>query len=314
MSKLLDSTIPIFSLADLQNGTRKEDFQRCLSEKGVFYLTDHGIQECEYQNFETTTIDFFSNASDQDRVELSNKNPATRRGFSGLESESTAKITATGSYTDYSMCYSMGVSNNVFPSTAFEQIWTKHFKNLDKLAKITATEVLQCNSVRATDFLLNCDPVLRFRSFPEVPENRCAENEPLRMAPHYDISIVTLINQTKCPNGFVSLQCNIDGVFVELPPLPNAFIVMCGAVASYLTGGQVKAPIHRVVAPSREQRVGSNRTSNVFFLRPGREFELTVKEAKACGLNIDADSVTITFQDWIGGNYRNLKTSEGETV
>lgn len=310
--KLIDSTIPIFSLADLQNGIRKDDFQRCLSECGVFYLTDHGVPECEYKSFEATTIDFFNNASIQEITKVTNNDPATRRGFSGLESESTAKITNAGSYTDYSMCYSMGVSNNVFPSAAFESIWSKHFNNLDKLAKFIAQKVLQDTSVRSTDCLLNCDPVLRFRNFPEVPENRCAENEPLRMAPHYDISIVTLINQSKCPNGFVSLQCNIDGIFIELPPLSNALIVMCGAVASYLTGGRVKAPIHRVVAPGREQRAGSNRTSNVFFLRPKSEFELSVREAKECGLNIDADSVTITFQDWIGGNYRKLKTSDGE--
>lgn len=309
MSKLLDPIIPIFTLADLQNGTRNEEFQRCLSEKGVFYLTDHGIPECEYQSFRTTTTNFFRNASDQERADVTNKNPATRRGFSELESESTAKSTNAGNYTDYSICYSMGVSDNLFPSAAFEQIWSKHFNHLDQLANTIAEEVLKNNTKRSTDVLLNCDPVLRFRYFPEVPENRCAEDEPLRMAPHYDISVVTLISQTECPSGFVSLQCNIDGVFVELPPMPNALIVMCGAVTLYLTGGQVKAPIHRVVSPSREQRVGSGRTSDVFFLRPRPEFEMLVADAKACGLNIDADSVTITLQDWVGRNYENLKAS-----
>lgn len=131
------------------------------------------------------------------------------------------------------------------------------------------------------------------------------------MAPHYDLSIVTLINQTECPNGFVSLQCNFDGTVVELPPMGNALIVMCGAVASIVTGGKVKAPVHQVVAPDRQQRVGSNRTSNVFFLRPKPELQLSVPVAKACGINIDVNNERITFQGWIGGNYRNLKTTSG---
>lgn len=308
MSRLSDSVIPIYSLVDLQNGIYKPDFRRCLLEKGVFYLIDHGIPPSDYQTFETTTIDFFRNASDKEKANVNSENPAIRRGFSQLESESTAQITDAGSYTDYSM----GMSENLFPSRVFEKVWTNHFDQLYELAQIVAKEVLQMAgdySERSLESLSDCDPVLRFRYFPEVPEHRCAEDEPLRMAPHYDLSIVTLINQTKCPNGFVSLQCNFDGTLVELPPISNALIVMCGAVASVASGGAVKAPVHQVVAPSREQRVGSNRTSNVFFLRPKPEFEFSVTAARACGLNIESDREKITFQEWIGGNYRNLKTN-----
>lgn len=311
----MDSTIPVFSLVDLRKSPCNAEFSRCLLEKGVFYLTDHGIPEYEQNNFETSTIDFFHNASDLEKAIVNNKNPATRRGFSELESESTAKITDTGSYTDFSMCYSMGMSDNVFPSMEFERIWTNHFNQLYELAQIIAKEVLRVTgdySERFIESLLDCDPVLRFRNFPEVPEHRCAEDEPLRMAPHYDLSIVTLINQTKCPNGFVSLQCNFDGTIADLPPLPNALIVMCGAVATVISGGKVKAPIHQVVAPSREKKVGSNRTSDVFFLRPRPDFEVSVPVAKACGLNIASDREKITFQEWIGGNYRNLKTGAAD--
>lgn len=310
MSTSIDSVIPVFSLVDLQNDICKADFSRCLLEKGVFYLTDHGIPEYEQRSFETSTVDFFRNASDLEKAKVINKNPAIRRGFSEIESESTAKITDGGNYTDYSMCYSMGMSDNLFPSLEFGKAWTNHFKQLYELAQITAKEILRVTgnySERFIESLIDCDPVLRFRYFPEVPEHRCAENEPLRMAPHYDLSIVTLINQTKCPNGFVSLQCNFDGTIVELPPLPNALIVMCGAVATVISGGKIKAPIHQVVAPSREQRVGSSRTSDVFFLRPKPEFEMSVSMSKSCGLNIFSDREKITFQEWIRARYRNLK-------
>lgn len=157
-------TIPIFSLQTLHGDTRKADLRRCLAEKGVFYLVDHGIPEDEYKNFETTTIDFFNNASDAEKANVNNENPAIRRGFSELESESTAKITVNGNYTDYSMCYSMGTTNNLFPSEQFETVWTNHFDRLHKLAKTIAKTLLQVatdGSEDSSDCLDNCDPVLR---------------------------------------------------------------------------------------------------------------------------------------------------------
>jgi isopenicillin N synthase-like dioxygenase len=316
MSKSLDTNVPVFSLVDLQNDLYKSEFPQCLSEKGVFYLTDHNMSESKFQNFGTTTIDFFNEGTDQDKTKVFNKNPATRRGFTELESESTAKISDNGSYTDYSMCYSMGMSDNLFPSSEFEQVWTTHFQEMHNLAKIIAHEVLRATgdySESSMQSLLDCDPLLRFRYFPEVPEHRCAESEPLRMAPHYDLSIVTLIHQTKCDNGFVSLRCNFGGTLVELPPIPNAIIVMGGAVATVISGGKVKAPIHQVHAPHRMQSVGSSRTSHVFFLRPKPEFEFSVPLANSLGLKIAFDQKIATFQDWVGGMYRNLGTRALET-
>lgn len=154
-----------------------------------------------------------------------------------------------------------------------------------------------------TDSFLDCDPVLRFRNFPEVPEHRCAERQPLRMAPHYDLSIITLIHQTPCPNGFVSLQCDVGGTFVDLPPIADSVIVMCGAVATLVSGGKVRAPKHQVSALASDQRVGSSRTSSVFFLRPKSDFKFSIALAKACGLDISLTGNTASFKEWIGGNY-----------
>jgi deacetoxycephalosporin-C synthase/deacetoxycephalosporin-C hydroxylase len=134
-----------------------------------------------------------------------------------------------------------------------------------------------------------------------------AETEPLRMAPHYDLSIVTLLKQTPCPNGFVSLRVQRDGEFVEVPAVPGAMLVFCGAVASIVTQNRAISPRHHVAAPGADQRVGSERTSNVFFLRPSGDFEFSVPAARELGFDISLDGERATFEEWIGGNYVNIR-------
>jgi deacetoxycephalosporin-C synthase/deacetoxycephalosporin-C hydroxylase len=312
-----DSTVPVLRLSELHKGLNQAEFRRCLTETGVFYLTDYGISEEQHQHAREAIMRFFENSSEDEKKSVINTIPNIRRGYSKLESESTAKITNAGEYTDYSVNYSMGLSGNLFPSQEFEDTITPYFKSFYSASQRTARAVL--NTIGADcdgniDSFLECDPVWRFRYFPEVPEHRSAEHQPLRMAPHYDLSIVTLIHQTPCPNGFVSLQYEIDGSYVDLPPLRNSLVVFCGAVLALVSGGQTKAPKHRVRAPASTQRVGSSRTSSVFFLRPKSDFVFSIPLAKACGFDISLTGETATFQDWIGGNYVNLHTKNSEAL
>lgn len=302
--------VPIFSLTALKRGVDQEAFRRCVTEAGVFYLTDCGVREQDHKLATDTAMDFFEHGTPQEKKAVTTDIPTMRRGYSALEAESTAQVTRTGTYTDYSMSFSMGVRDNLFPSQRFEEVWTDYFVGLYTAARETAKVVLEATGTydgsdgRDIDTLLDCDPVLRLRYFPEVPEHRAAEHEPRRMAPHYDLSIVTLIHQTPCANGFVSLQAEIGGELVDLPHVPEAVIVLCGAIAPLVTQGAVPAPRHHVRSPGADQRKGSGRTSSVFFLRPSTDFTFSVPKARTYGLEVDTlDGETATFGDWIGTNY-----------
>jgi deacetoxycephalosporin-C synthase/deacetoxycephalosporin-C hydroxylase len=302
--------VPIFSLTELKRGADQEAFRECVTEAGVFYLTDCGVREQDHRLATDTAMDFFEHGTPQEKKAVTTNIPTMRRGYSALEAESTAQVTRTGTYTDYSMSFSMGVGDNLFPSERFEEVWTDYFAGLYTAARETAKVVLEATGTydgsdgRDIDTLLDCDPVLRLRYFPEVPEHRVAEHEPRRMAPHYDLSIVTLIHQTPCANGFVSLQAEIGGELVDLPHVPEAVIVLCGAIAPLVTQGAVPAPRHHVRSPGADRREGSGRTSSVFFLRPSTDFSFSVPKARAYGLEVDTlDGETATFGDWIGTNY-----------
>jgi deacetoxycephalosporin-C hydroxylase len=309
---MMERAVPTFSLADLREGRHLDELRHCLSGMGVFYLTEYGASAADHQRATDTAMRFFTTATAAEKDLVTTRTPNIRRGYSGLEAESTAQVTNTGTYTDYSMSFSMGVGGNLFPDGAFEDVWTRYFDQLYAISRTTAREVLNAFGAQpdgGLDKLLDCDPVLRLRYFPEVPENRVAEVEPLRMAPHYDLSIITLIHQTPCASGFVSLHAEIGAEMVPLPYVPDAIIVMCGAVASLVTGGAVLAPKHHVEAPLADQRAGSSRTSSVFFLRPSPGFTFSVPEARRIGFDVSVTGETATFADWIGTNYITMHTS-----
>jgi isopenicillin N synthase-like dioxygenase len=298
--------VPVFKFSEIRSGQRLEELRQCVTEKGVFYLEQDGSLNAAHGDAENAAMTFFSSSSDDARKSVTNVNPNMRRGFSALESESTARSTKEGDYSDYAMVYSMGLSGNMFPTHDFEQAWEKYFAIYFDLSRSTAKAVLTSLAAKFDsdiDTLLDCDPVLRFRYFPEVPEDRCAEHQPHRMAPHYDLSIISVILQRPCPNGFVSLQVEIDGQFIDLPPRPDCLVVFCGSVATLVSGGQIKAPKHRVVSPGLSQRVGSDRTSSVLFLRPKPEFSFSVPLAKACGMGEELVGERATFGEWLGSNY-----------
>jgi len=309
---MTDSLIQTFEIDDLKQNLHLHAFRKSLFEHGLFYVREDETIKNEHEKAMHAVMELFENGTAEQKNALKHLAPGMRRGFSDLEAESTARITKGGEYTDYSMVYSVGLSGNLFPSKAFEDVWTSYFARFYAVTNDIARCVLQAADAdldENIDAFLECDPLLRFRYFPEVPENRCAEQEPRRMAPHYDLSIITAIQQTPCANGFVSLQCDVDGRFVDVPPRPRHMVVFCGAVAPLVTGGRVKAPRHQVASPSSNQRVGSGRTSSVFFLRPKPDFRFSVPLAKASGLDVDFTENTATFGDWIGGNYVNLRSS-----
>jgi isopenicillin N synthase-like dioxygenase len=159
--------------------------------------------------------------------------------------------------------------------------------------------------------LLDCDPVMRLKCFPEVPAQRAAERVPMRIAPHYDLSIITLLHQTPCPNGFVSLQAEVAGTWVELPAVPGMVVALCGAVTTLATSGKVPAPRHQVAAPPADRLAGSGRTSSVFFLRPGPSFAFSVSEAKRFGFNVSLSHEHATFGEWVGNNYTAMHGPSG---
>ena len=121
--------VPTFALGDLLSRKHEQSFHDCLREIGAFYVTgvdiDHTTPRHSVQNF-------FKNATEEEKEAMSLPDSKLRRGFTALGSESTSRITSTGNYVDYSMCYSMGVGSNLFPNAEFQRSWNVHFDEVGR--------------------------------------------------------------------------------------------------------------------------------------------------------------------------------------
>ncbi|PXF46863.1 putative 2-oxoglutarate-dependent dioxygenase [Gracilariopsis chorda] len=91
------------------------------------------------------------------------------------------------------------------------------------------------------------------------------ERDELRKAtgssPHTDWGFMTLVAQEDATEN--ALQVYVNGIWENLPPIPNTLVVNCSDFLSLITKGRLRSPLHRVVLTSRE------RTSLVYFQYPG---------------------------------------------
>ena len=118
---------------------------------------------------------------------------------------------------------------------------------------------------------------LRFLQYPDVPAAACAGrpgNVDDRMAAHFDMDVITLLHQTPCDNGFVSLEARHGDTFYKVPAIRGTLVVNLGEIIRLLTGGRVRATVHRVVRPPLDLQHGSARDVTVFFQAPPLNAEL----------------------------------------
>ena len=78
---------------------------------------------------------------------------------------------------------------------------------------------------------------------------------------HKDPGVLTLL---KIEAGKAGLQVQHAGGWVDVPPLPGAFVVNIGELLEFATNGYLKATVHRVVSPA----AGDERLSIPFFFNP----------------------------------------------
>lgn len=253
-------------------------FRSALEDQGFIYISNVGISDEEWTRFRDITHAYF-HAPEEELQKGISKVPI--RGLTRLEGDSTAKVVGTGEHTDLCMKYSMGISDNVFPSARFREVWEDIFPRLSDIGLRILNCVagaLELNPQSGwADAVRDAEPVLRHLYYPDVKAERCAGNASTieRMAAHVDLDLMTLLCQTPCPNDFVSLQAHINGQWVGVPARPGTLVVNFGAVLSAITGGRVRAAKHRVISPPRALQEGSSRACSALFLLPRNDLWLT---------------------------------------
>ena len=105
---------------------------------------------------------------------------------------------------------------------------------------------------------------LRLRNYP-APERPPAPGQ-LRAGAHSDYGSLTIL-KTEDKAGGLQVQ-NKEGAWVDVPIVPDCFIVNLGDLMARWTNDRWISTLHRVVNPPMELAPGSRRQSLVFFHNP----------------------------------------------
>jgi deacetoxycephalosporin-C synthase/deacetoxycephalosporin-C hydroxylase len=296
--------VPVLDLAILRgaNGTGEQRkglvaLREAVTHSGFFYVKNHGISEEEIEAISNSTRSFFGQPEEYKKAFDRHQQV---RGYTGYRFESTARFFGTGKGKDLCMKYTIGpeltpeevreritseediasnaYSPNIFPDSGFREVWANYYDRVHR-ASMALLEALgealeldtESRNVWGEMLIEKSCGELRFFQYPDVPRIACADipgNGADRMAAHFDMDVITLLHQTPCENGFISLEAKIGEEFVKIPAIRGALVVNLGEVLRLLTGGQIKATVHRVVRPPQSQHFGSARDVLVFFQAP----------------------------------------------
>jgi isopenicillin N synthase-like dioxygenase len=108
-----------------------------------------------------------------------------------------------------------------------------------------------------TAFADNPFPVMKIVRYPGE-----SDGEPKQgVGAHRDGGVLTLLMVEPGKGG---LQVDRAGEWVDVPPMPGAFVVNIGEMLELATQGYLTATLHRVISP----RIGDDRVSIPFFFNP----------------------------------------------
>ena len=250
---------------------------------GFFYLTGHGIPDADFEEMIAIARDFFA-LPEAEKLAIENTFSPHFRGYTRVGGELTQGKTDWREQIDIgqerpAVVVTGSTSEPRSTSDADEDFWVLDGpnlwpENLPELREKSEAWMARLSEISLTllgawaealgapadtfepAFAENPSSLLKIVRYPAVAEG--AETQ--GVGAHKDPGVLTLLYVEE---GKAGLQVDIDGEWVDAPPIPRAFIVNIGELLEAATDGYLKATLHRVVSLP-----GSDRISIPFFYAP----------------------------------------------
>ncbi|MFD9489677.1 isopenicillin N synthase family dioxygenase [Streptomyces sp. NPDC059991] len=259
---LLPTSLPVVDLSQADDPATRDAFReglhRAARDTGFFHLTGHGIDDADVARILGLTREFFS-LPEADRLALSNLRSPHFRGYTRIGHE------LTGGRSDWRDQLDVGAERpapvvgpddpayrwlegpNQWPD-ALPELRTVVLDWQDRLAAV-AHRLLQ-------ELLASIGAPADFfdAAFAERPHlhtklirypGSAPEGDGQGVGAHKDYGFLTLLLQ----DSVGGLQVRLGDGFVDVPPLPGAFVVNLGELLEIATEGYLSATDHRVVSP-----------------------------------------------------------------
>lgn len=291
--------VPVIDIAPFAEGSprsrldvaRRVD-QAC-ADIGFLVIGGHGIPPALIAEVSALSRAFFDLPLEE-KMEVARPAPDVTRGYIPLEAESVARsqgdATAPGDLNESLMIGPVDVVDddyhrapaagkhfhpNLWPRrpAGLEQAYTAYYRAMSALAaRLMRIFALGLDLPEAffDDKIDRHISRLRVRNYP-APATMPKPGQ-LRVGPHADYGSLTILRTEDVPGG---LQVrNEAGAWVDVPIIPDTFVINIGELMARWTNDRWRATLHRVINPPQAIAALSRRQSLVFFHNPNYDAEI----------------------------------------
>ncbi len=289
--KLLN--VPVIDIAPFRLGSGADKravaaaVDRACRDIGFLVIRGHGVAPELIARTRAVSQDFFD-LPIAEKMRVARPSIDVTRGYIGVDEESLARSRDPSAYgSDLNESFMIGpvdlppdsyafapaagkhFAPNIWPErpAALRDTWTEYYRNMGELAavlmRIFAT-ALELPEHYFDDKIDRHISRLRVRNYPA----QLTPPEPgqIRAGAHSDYGSLTILATEDKPGG---LQvCNAAGQWVDVPIVPDCFIINIGDLLARWTNDTWVSTLHRVVNPPVDAGTESRRQSLVFFHNP----------------------------------------------
>ena len=289
MSRL--QNVPVIDIGPYLDGSDKAGVARAVDRAcrdiGFLVISGHRVSAELIARTRDTARDFFDRPlAEKERV--ARPAPGVTRGYIGLEGESVGRSrdpnATAGDLNESLMIGPVDLPDpayahapqagqhfapNLWPErpAALQEVWTAYYRAMSTLARdlmrIFALG-LDLPESYFDDYVDRHISRLRVRNYP-APTTKPLPGQ-IRAGAHSDYGSLTILCAEDRPGGLQVF--NSAGEWVDVPIVPDAFIVNIGDLMAHWTNDSWVSTLHRVVNPPADAQGETRRQSLVFFHNP----------------------------------------------
>ncbi len=288
---LLGDCLPVIDFRGFHDGGGKAALAAALTraceEVGFFYLSGHGVPQALCDEGLAQTKRFFDQAAAEKNALHISKSPV-HRGYFPVFEEATDPGMGRGDLKEgFDLARDLPPDDpavragkplhgpNVWPENlpGFRPAIEAYFAEMRRLAEDLMAGFALGLGLEEDFFADKIDqPLAQLRLLHYPPQAATPEAETIGCGTHSDYGCLTILNQDDKGGLIVRAR---SGGWIEVPPLPGAFVVNIGDQMARWTNGRFAATPHRVI-----NRSGQERYSMPFFFDPN--FDTLVECLPGC--------------------------------
>jgi isopenicillin N synthase-like dioxygenase len=278
-SNVSAAPLPILDISRLDQGPDeaeafRTELRQVTHEYGFFYLVGHGVDESLAAELIEVSRRFFA-LPEAAKLAISNTKSPHFRGYTRVGGELTQGRVDWREQLDIGPerpAVEIGPDTPAYLRLEGPNLWPEELPELRDVVTRWEKQLtdLGLRLLRVWAEALGAAPDVFDAAFGDRPStlikivrypSRAEPDHDQGVGAHKDIGVLTLLWVEPGKGG---LQVELNGEWIDAPPIPGAFIVNIGELLEYATGGYLRANVHRVISPSD----GQDRISIPFFLNP----------------------------------------------